>query len=99
MWAAVARADVGCDTAYFDVDFAGPTVAKPTTFTTGPHGTPTHWKQTLLYRVEPLAVVKGATIEGTLRVVKNKGNPRAVDVRVTFAVDGGVSHSQLFHLH
>ena len=73
-------------------------VRKPTTFTTGPQGTPTHWKQTLLYLEHPQEVAAGARITGTLHVAKNAGNPRAVDVRLSFAVDGSAVTTQLYHL-
>ena len=88
------------DAAYFDVDFAGPNIRKPTVFTTGPHGTPTHWKQTLLYLQEPLDVPVDGVLQGTLQVSRNVDNPRAVDIRVEFSLAGAADmrRSQLYHL-
>ena len=52
----------------------------------------------MLYLQTPQDVAAGANIAGTLRVVKNSDNPRAVDVTLAFSVDGGPTVQQLYHL-
>ena len=41
---------------YFDTYFELPS---PVFFSTGPRATPTHWKQTIFYLPNPIAVKKG----------------------------------------
>lgn len=41
---------------YFDTFFDLP---NPVIFSTGPHATPTHWKQTIFYLKDPLLVKEG----------------------------------------
>ena len=42
---------------YFDVQFD--TVHNPCLFSTSPLDTPTHWRQTVFYLREPIAVITG----------------------------------------
>lgn len=46
---------------YFDTFFDLPNAVE---FTTGPHGTQTHWKQTVFYMRTPVAVTAGDIIDG-----------------------------------
>lgn len=46
---------------YFDTFFD---LANAISFTTGPHATPTHWKQTVFYIRTPVAVTAGEVING-----------------------------------
>ena len=48
------RADVHALLAWFDVSFSA--CHKPVSFSTGPHAKYTHWKQTVFYTGEALAV-------------------------------------------
>lgn len=50
---------------YFDTFFDLDT---PVMFTTGPHGTATHWKQTLFYLAEKKPVKAGQAVKGKIRV-------------------------------
>jgi hypothetical protein len=85
--------------AYFDVDFAGENTRKPTRFTTGPQGAPTHWKQTALYLPTPLEVpAAGVAISGTVSVRKSLENPRAVVVELTVAVGDAPAHTHVYNM-
>ncbi|KAJ1655745.1 hypothetical protein IWQ61_004562 [Dispira simplex] len=77
-------------------------------FTTGPHGKPTHWKQTLFALKEPFAVEKGDAIIGQFTCHKNKSNSRNLDITIQYRhIPAGGSwqplvqglHSQKFYLH
>lgn len=41
---------------YFDTFFD---LINPVSFSTGPHATPTHWKQTIFYLKDPIPVTQG----------------------------------------
>ncbi|XP_071522697.1 protein arginine N-methyltransferase 1-like isoform X2 [Panulirus ornatus] len=66
---------------YFDVYFKMP---NPVFFSTGPHATPTHWKQTVFYLPEPCAVRNGEVLEGTISVCRKRKDLRALDVGINF---------------
>ncbi|KAJ2844622.1 hypothetical protein IWW36_005111 [Coemansia brasiliensis] len=53
-------------------------------FTTGPHGTPTHWKQTVFVLKEPVAVVVGDELHGQFVCRKSTSNPRELDLEITY---------------
>lgn len=56
-------------------------------FTTGPSGTPTHWKQTFFLLNEYIPnVPKGTTIKGSFTCRKSKGNSRELEVEIVFKV-------------
>lgn len=55
-------------------------------FTTGPRGTPTHWKQTLFMFKHPIAVKQGDVISGTLYCRKRGDNSRELEVDATWRV-------------
>lgn len=61
---------------------AGETVS----FTTGPQGLATHWKQTLFVLKEPILAKPGARIVGTLRSTPSADNSRELDVEIHYAV-------------
>ncbi|ORX90214.1 S-adenosyl-L-methionine-dependent methyltransferase [Basidiobolus meristosporus CBS 931.73] len=80
---------------YFDIYFAGdggdgtgkgPNVGNPVIFTTGPHGIPTHWKQTVFLLDQALSVTEGAEIKGTIRCQKNLYNPRELDIELSYGL-------------
>ncbi|XP_024879914.1 protein arginine N-methyltransferase 1 [Temnothorax curvispinosus] len=48
---------------YFDIFFD---LENPVHFSTGPHSTPTHWKQTVFSLSEPISITEGEVINGTL---------------------------------
>ncbi|KAG8832287.1 hypothetical protein FRC17_001569 [Serendipita sp. 399] len=53
-------------------------------FTTGPHGTPTHWKQTVFLLKTPIELKTGTEIRGTFRCWKSIENSRELDVEIRF---------------
>ncbi|CED83231.1 protein arginine n-methyltransferase [Phaffia rhodozyma] len=56
-------------------------------FTTGPQGVPTHWKQTLFILKEPIRLQKGATITGTFLCQKSYDiNNRELDVEIHYQI-------------
>ncbi|QQP32439.1 Putative arginine n-methyltransferase, partial [Caligus rogercresseyi] len=65
---------------YFDTHFELP--EKAVSFTTGPHGLPTHWKQTLFYLKEPLPVKQGDLIKGSISVKRPRRDPRSLVVKL-----------------
>ncbi|KAJ1975005.1 hypothetical protein H4R34_004502 [Dimargaris verticillata] len=55
-------------------------------FTTGPHGPPTHWKQTLFIFDHPLVVTKGQQLQGRFTCRKGVANPRELDISISYAL-------------
>ncbi|KAJ1835586.1 hypothetical protein LPJ63_000996 [Coemansia sp. RSA 2711] len=53
-------------------------------FTTGPHGTPTHWKQTVFVLREPIVAVAGDELRGQFTCKKSTSNPRELDLEITY---------------
>lgn len=62
---------------YFDTFFELP---QKVSFTTGPHETPTHWKQTLFFFRDCKEVKKGDIIEGTITCSRLKTDVRGLSV-------------------
>uniref|UniRef100_A0A8C5CEZ0 type I protein arginine methyltransferase n=1 Tax=Gadus morhua TaxID=8049 RepID=A0A8C5CEZ0_GADMO len=52
-------------------------------FSTGPKDTKTHWKQTLFLLESPLPVQAGEELQGTIKVIKNKKDPRSLLVTLS----------------
>merc|ERR1711939_397880 len=61
---------------------------KPITFSTGPHAKYTHWKQTVFYLGDAIAMDEDDTIEGTISVAPNKRNNRDLDIVIDYAASG-----------
>lgn len=55
-------------------------------FTTGPHGKPTHWKQVVFYLSQPIELDAEQRIEGTFHLRKQKENLRELAVEIHFRV-------------
>ncbi|KAK9102205.1 hypothetical protein Sjap_019459 [Stephania japonica] len=72
--------------AYFDVSFSK--CHKLIGFSTGPRSRATHWKQTVLYLEDVLTICKGEAIVGSMTVAPNKTNPRDVDIRLKYSLNG-----------
>ncbi|KAJ1780048.1 hypothetical protein GGH19_001653 [Coemansia sp. RSA 1807] len=53
-------------------------------FTTGPHGTPTHWKQTVFVLREPIVAAAGDELHGHFTCKKSTTNPRELDLEITY---------------
>lgn len=68
--------------AWFDISFNACRV--PVKFSTGPHAKYTHWKQTVFYTPETLAVASGDEITGELTCAPNARNPRDLDITISY---------------
>ena len=60
---------------------------------TGPKSRATHWKQTVMYLEDVLTICEGETITGSMSVSYNKKNPRDVDIKLSYSLDG--QHSKI----
>ncbi|KAL1918597.1 uncharacterized protein VTP21DRAFT_2619 [Calcarisporiella thermophila] len=72
--------------AWFDIGFEA--CHKPVRFSTGPFSKYTHWKQTVFYMREILAVSEGETVRGQLSCRPNQQNPRDLDIEISYEFDG-----------
>ncbi|KAJ2610705.1 hypothetical protein H4S08_003485 [Coemansia sp. RSA 1365] len=54
-------------------------------FTTGPHGIPTHWRQTIFVLRDPIKAAKGDEVHGQISCKKNAENPRELDLEITYS--------------
>ncbi|CAA7027519.1 unnamed protein product [Microthlaspi erraticum] len=72
--------------AYFDVSFT--MCHKLLGFSTGPKSRATHWKQTVMYLEDVLTICEGETITGSMSVSYNKKNPRDIDIKLNYSLDG-----------
>ena len=90
---------------WFDIAFDGPEGDQRTervTFSTSPESTPTHWKQSILVLKEPLHVLKGDFIAGSISMFKNTANERSIDMHVSYQVkkaDGSTNPEHHLTLH
>lgn len=72
---------------WFDVEFPAANGRKPVTFSTGPYGPYTHWKQTVFYLTDDLVVDPGDILEGELVCTPNKLNSRNLDITLTYELN------------
>jgi len=85
--------------AYFECAFTQ--VHKPIGFSTSPSAQYTHWKQTVFYLEDAIAICCGETMAGTIECHPNPSNGRDLDISLTFEVDGRhtkLKNSMLYHL-
>jgi len=61
---------------------------KPLVLSTNPNGRYTHWKQTVFYLEDVLAVREGDVLHGQIEVVPNAKNPRDLDIKLRIDFDG-----------
>ncbi|XP_034243768.1 protein arginine N-methyltransferase 1 isoform X1 [Thrips palmi] len=73
---------------YFDTFFDLP--EENVSFTTGPHGEPTHWKQTIFYLKDPISVKKGDVLEGHLLCQRHHKEIRSLHICITLS---GTKHN------
>lgn len=78
--------------AYFDIGFTQG--HKKVYFSTGPHAKYTHWKQTVFYLKEDIAVSEGDVIKGKINVFPNKKNHRDYEIDLSLELDGKVTKSK-----
>jgi protein arginine N-methyltransferase 1 len=81
--------------AYFDVSFT--MCHKKMGFSTGPKSRATHWKQTVLYLEDVLTICEGETITGSMTIAQNKKNPRDVDIKLSYSLNG--QHCNISRTH
>ena len=72
--------------AFFDVSFTA--CHTPVRFSTGPASRPTHWKQTVLYLDSTVTLCEGEALTGTLTCAPNPGNPRDLDIALSYESAG-----------
>jgi protein arginine N-methyltransferase 1 len=76
---------------WFEVTFD---VCSPSVMLSTAPGKPnTHWKQSVLYFKDVLVAHKGDTLSGMLAVRKTEANPRDLDVKLSFELDGKYGHA------
>ena len=70
---------------YFDCFFEAPHIPEwqSVSFTTGPFGSPTHWKQTVFYLDEKLPIQCEQKICGNIKVTRPTKDVRALKVKLT----------------
>jgi protein arginine N-methyltransferase 1 len=85
--------------AYFDVSFTK--CHKLMGFSTGPRSKATHWKQTVLYLEDVITICEGETLTGSMTVAPNKNNPRDIDIKLKYSINGHrcqVSRTQFYKM-
>ncbi|KAL6846423.1 hypothetical protein ACP4OV_023871 [Aristida adscensionis] len=85
--------------AYFNVSFTK--CHKMMGFSTGPRSKATHWKQTVLYLEDVVTICQGETLMGSMTVTPNKKNPRDIDIKLKYSLDGHrcqVSRTQYYKM-
>lgn len=68
----------------------------------GPKSRATHWKQTVMYLEDVLTICEGETINGSMTISQNKKNPRDVDIKLSYSLNGQhckISRTQLYKMH
>jgi len=73
--------------AFFDIEFTK--CHKNVTFSTGPHASYTHWKQTVFYLNDVLSMKKGEEVRGEFCCKPNPKNPRDLDIEIAYRFVGG----------
>nr|CAB3453203.1 unnamed protein product [Digitaria exilis] len=85
--------------AYFNVSFT--MCHKLMGFSTGPRSKTTHWKQTVLYLEDVITICEGETLTGSMTVTPNKKNPRDIDIKLKYSLNGHrcqVSRTQFYKM-
>ncbi|KAJ9124202.1 hypothetical protein QFC22_000999 [Naganishia vaughanmartiniae] len=81
-----------CSTEFFSDDAYERSIASvnadkaDVSFTTGPRGKPTHWKQVVFMLKQPVSLEQGQRIKGTFNCIKGHDNQREVDVEIHWKV-------------
>lgn len=71
--------------AWFDIEFSA--CHKPIRFSTGPHTKYTHWKQTVFYLKDTLAVQQGEEVACSLHNRPNDKNRRDLDIKIEYRLE------------
>jgi protein arginine N-methyltransferase 1 len=83
-------------TAHFDVQFTR--CPKPFGFSTSPLAEYTHWKQTVFYLDQPLAMRKGDVLGVAVSCKPNAKNPRDLDIAIEYRPPRGLRWTQDYRL-
>ncbi len=75
---------------WFDISFDA--CHKPVQFSTGPHSRYTHWKQTVFYTKDVLALNQGDAVSGKLVCKPNERNNRDLDITIDYTVTAPPPH-------
>lgn len=70
--------------AWFDIEFGN--LPNKVTFTTGPYGKSTHWKQVIFYTQNDLKVERGDVLKGSIAVRKSEFNFRELDIKFSLRI-------------
>jgi len=81
--------------AWFDIEFNA--CAQPVRFSTGPFSKYTHWKQTVFYLEDVLAVSTNDVISGSMKASRNANHPREYDIQIQFDFDGAYGSLHVTH--
>ncbi|KAE8242800.1 hypothetical protein A4X13_0g7004 [Tilletia indica] len=76
---------------WFDISFDA--CHKPVQFSTGPQARYTHWKQTVFYTRDMLTLNANDIVKGKITCAPNGKNPRDLDIKIQWNVDGDVKSS------
>lgn len=71
---------------WFDIVFSA--CHTPESFTTGPYGALTHWKQIVLYTDDVITAEKNESVKGMFALKKSAKNPRHVEMKLRYDFNG-----------
>jgi len=80
---------------YFDIEWSK--CHKKVYFSTAPHATYTHWKQTVFYLEDVLSIKKGEEIRGNFTCKPNEKNPRDLDLKIDYQLKGAIDTIERAH--
>jgi len=83
--------------AWFEVEFTA--CQHLVSFSTGPFSRYTHWKQTVFYLEDILSVSRNEVITGYLKSMRNRQNPRDLDIEIQYNFQGGYSNLNKIQLY
>ena len=84
---------------WFDAYFSK--LNNPVHLSTSPYSRSTHWQQTVLYLNDPISVVTGRKLFGTIAIRKSKVHFRDLDIKVSYHYlepAPGVNYTQMYKL-
>jgi protein arginine N-methyltransferase 1 len=82
---------------YFDIEFTA--CHKKVSFSCGPADPYTHWKQTVFYLHNHLAVRKGEMISGKFSLSPNAKNERDLDLKISYKFEGESGNVDTQHFY
>ncbi|SOV82686.1 protein arginine N-methyltransferase 1 [Plasmodium sp. gorilla clade G3] len=84
---------------WFDISFSA--CHTEVSFTTGPYGAHTHWKQIVLYTDHIITAERNETLKGIFALKRNQKNNRHLDMKLHYIFDGvhtKAKSTQLFNI-